>query len=154
MLKTTLFPYFLPLVLLLLINNYSHHLYGGRCTGSQFCSACKNCRYCKYCNSGGVCGVCYGGSRYNRSPSAPIIDPQNDLLNLKPERPPSPELSLKSTYVVIASRLNLRSKPIIANNVVDTLYYGQEVNLIERFGLWTYISVKGKRGYVYNKYIR
>lgn len=31
---------------------------GGRCTGSEYCTACKNCSGCKYCNSGGSCGVC------------------------------------------------------------------------------------------------
>ncbi len=37
----------------------AYEFIGGKCSGTDSCSACKSCKYCKHCaKEGGKCGVC------------------------------------------------------------------------------------------------
>ena len=47
-------------ILALLVGSVIAYEYvGGKCSGTDSCSACKNCKYCKNCaKNGGTCGVC------------------------------------------------------------------------------------------------
>lgn len=50
--------------------------------------------------------------------------------------------------------LNFRDAPQFNSNVIGSLPNGTAVTVMSRHGEWSYIDFRGKKGYVYSKYLR
>lgn len=49
----------ISIVTLSIAGAVAYEYIGGKCSGTDSCTACKSCKYCKHCaKEGGTCGVC------------------------------------------------------------------------------------------------
>lgn len=62
--------------------------------------------------------------------------------------------SMNRYGIVIASSLNIRSKPTTNSKIIGTLKKGTKVTLYKQAGAWYYIHFGSNTGYVSSKYIK
>jgi hypothetical protein len=125
---------------------------GGRCTGSDYCSACKNCSRCAHCNSGGTCGVC--SDRSSRRTPTPSRTPSRSAAPSKPKA--SQGDNMKGYRIIKGPALNLREGPGTSYTIIEKIDAGEEMIVLKDNNKdWLYVEVvKTKsRGYVARSYV-
>lgn len=110
---------------------------GGRCTGSEYCTACKNCSGCKHCNSGGSCGVCRPKTKARK---AQKVTKRKTHYNI-PDQTKAPNY-LKGIRIQEKSVL-LRKGPGLDFATVLKLYKNDQLLYLASTGSWIKVKVVG-----------
>jgi len=134
--------------------------HGGRCTGSEYCTACSSCSRCGHCGAGGTCGVCSGNkSKNNRSsdyyskktkPASRKAKKGNQSQNFS-------NISKDNSEMITSDRsTNIFEKPSFQSKVIENISKNTKLIQLSKLDSWYKVKIKesGKTGYVYYKDVK
>jgi len=133
--------------------------HGGRCTGSEYCTACSSCSRCGHCGAGGTCGVCSG--------SKPKI---NKIYNYSKKTKSTPRqtndrswsqnfsnISKDDSDMITSDRsTNIFEKPSFQSKVIANISKNTKLIQLSKLDSWYKVKIKDSKkiGYIYYKDVK
>lgn len=133
--------------------------HGGRCTGSEYCTACSSCSRCGHCGAGGTCGVCSGSKSKNNKTSdySKKIKPKSRQAKNGSQSQNFLHISKGDSDMITSDRAtNIFEKPSFQSKVIENISKNTKLIQLSKLDSWYKVKIKDseKTGYIYYRDVK